>query len=233
MTSIGFGSATAIKIGILEDNPNMIGGLQAELTRPHFEICVISDDLDEFIDLIAVHTPDIAIVDLRIWRDPDAGWEAIERVKVVSPTTKSIIYTHHDSLSNFDRALRADVRGFFSKDHAVKPEFSLADIVRIVASGGRYYDNEVHERYWQAARTLDAVEIEEQDSVKNSQEIDLSPRVIEVLSMYDQGLSDVEIASKLIISVFTVRAHTQNAREKLRVHSTRDAIRVAKLMKLM
>lgn len=224
--------AHTIKLAILEDNANMIVGLKAEFALPGFEVCVISDEEEEFISLVTSCQPDIAIIDLRIWRNDSAGWEVVDKLNEASPATKTVIYTQHASLSNFDKALRADVSAFFSKDHDAKPERSLVEIVRIVDSGGRYYDPELYRKYWEAANPVDPLTIEMLGAGKDTQESELSPRVIEVLKLFDQGYTEVDIAEMLSISIHTVKAHSQKAREKLGVHSTNDAVRVAKLRNL-
>jgi LuxR family maltose regulon positive regulatory protein len=52
----------------------------------------------------------------------------------------------------------------------------------------------------------------------------LSERELEVLQLISQGLSNREIASRLFISLNTVKAHTRNIYGKLNVHSRTQAV---------
>lgn len=61
----------------------------------------------------------------------------------------------------------------------------------------------------------------------------LSQREIEILALLTEGVSTRSIASRLSISVRTVRTHIQHLMYKLRVHKRRDAILKGKRLKLV
>ena len=61
----------------------------------------------------------------------------------------------------------------------------------------------------------------------------LSPRELEILRLLPSGLTAEEIASKLIISVNTVRSHLKNIYGKLDVHSRHEAVARASDLKLL
>ena len=56
---------------------------------------------------------------------------------------------------------------------------------------------------------------------------DLTPREREVLTVIAEGLSNAEIAEKLIISVKTVDRHRENIMRKLNLHSRVDLVKYA------
>lgn len=56
----------------------------------------------------------------------------------------------------------------------------------------------------------------------------LSERELEVLRLLASGLSTAEVAKKLFLSPFTLKAHTQNIYIKLGVHSRIEAINKAR-----
>jgi DNA-binding CsgD family transcriptional regulator len=56
---------------------------------------------------------------------------------------------------------------------------------------------------------------------------DLSPRELEVLALVAQGLSDAEIAERLVVSPHTVHRHVANIRAKLRLPSRAAAVAYA------
>jgi LuxR family maltose regulon positive regulatory protein len=61
----------------------------------------------------------------------------------------------------------------------------------------------------------------------------LSERELEVLGLLAAGLSPAEVAKKLFLSPFTLKAHTQNIYTKLDVHSRIQAINKAREMNLL
>ncbi len=61
----------------------------------------------------------------------------------------------------------------------------------------------------------------------------LSERELEVLRLFAEGLSNQEIAERLIISLGTVKAHSSNIYRKLDVRNRAQAIIVAREMKLL
>jgi LuxR family maltose regulon positive regulatory protein len=61
----------------------------------------------------------------------------------------------------------------------------------------------------------------------------LSERELEVLRLLATGLSPAEVAKKLFLSPFTLKAHTQNIYSKLGVHSRIEAINKARGMNLL
>jgi len=63
--------------------------------------------------------------------------------------------------------------------------------------------------------------------------VPLSVRELEILQLFDDGLSNQEIADKLIISLGTVKAHSSNIYRKLDVGNRLQAVKVAREMKLV
>jgi LuxR family transcriptional regulator, maltose regulon positive regulatory protein len=61
----------------------------------------------------------------------------------------------------------------------------------------------------------------------------LSDREMEVLRMLAEGIAPAEVAKKLYVSPFTLKAHTQNIYSKLNVHSRIEAINRARELKLL
>ena len=61
----------------------------------------------------------------------------------------------------------------------------------------------------------------------------LSERELEVLRLLASGLSSADVAKKLFLSPFTLKAHTQNIYNKLDVHSRIEAINKAREIGLL
>jgi two-component system, NarL family, response regulator LiaR len=64
-------------------------------------------------------------------------------------------------------------------------------------------------------------------------QLELSKRELEVLNLMAQGLSNEEIASKIFVSVSTVKTHNQNLFEKLDVKRRTQAIDKARRLNII
>ena len=64
-------------------------------------------------------------------------------------------------------------------------------------------------------------------------QLELSKRELEILGLLSKGLSNQEIASKLFISLSTVKTHNQNLFEKLEVERRTQAVEKAKRLNLI
>jgi LuxR family maltose regulon positive regulatory protein len=61
----------------------------------------------------------------------------------------------------------------------------------------------------------------------------LSERELEVLQLITQGLTNREIASRLYLSLNTVKAHTRNIYGKLAVHNRTQAVTTARALGIL
>jgi ATP/maltotriose-dependent transcriptional regulator MalT len=76
-------------------------------------------------------------------------------------------------------------------------------------------------------------EAKAQEKLRSPLAIPLTAREIEVLLLLDQRYSDKEIAQTLVISSFTVQAHTRSIYRKLEVSDRREATTKARTMGLI
>jgi DNA-binding NarL/FixJ family response regulator len=95
-------------------------------------------------------------------------------------------------------------RGFLLKD---APGEEILRAVRLVASGGAYLDQAVTQRVLEGYR---------RSQVAESKELkDLTQREFEVLRLIGRGLSNDEIAERLVIGEGTVKTHIGRIFDKL------------------
>jgi DNA-binding NarL/FixJ family response regulator len=166
----------------------------------------------EGVALVIATTPDVAIVDYRL---PDAdGTRTTKEICEASPGTKVLILTGTKMDSQMvSTAVRAGCAGILSKDKALH---QLVKAVRAAHNGGAYVSSD-------AVPTMLARIRLDHSSLGG----DLSKRELDVLQLAAEGMSNQEIASRLFVSVNTVRNHTQRILLKLGVHSKLEAVAVA------
>ena len=213
-----------ISVAILEDNATLVKGMRAELEKPDITVCTVKDNLDQFLDDLKTLQPAVAIVDLRIWKEMDAGYIAITKGVGLSPATRFIVYTGYDNMEHFHKGINLGVKAFVSKNIYEKP---LDEVVRIVFSGGSYYGDLLSDYLTKLNESSLQPEFEKNASPREG----LSKRELEILECLDQGLNTQQIAEKFVVSVNTVKAHTKNIREKLKVRTTTEALRMYRLRK--
>jgi DNA-binding NarL/FixJ family response regulator len=143
------------------------------------------------------------------------GIEATRRIVADESPTKIVILTTFDLDDYVHDAIRAGASAFMLKD--VRPA-DLVDAIRLVAGGNallaptaltrlleRFGDNGAHEP---TAAQLG----------------DLTERELEILRLVAEGLSNAEIAARLVLSETTVKTHVSNLLRKLGVRDRVQAV---------
>jgi len=162
--------------------------------------------------------PDILVLDIRM---PEmTGLEAAARLATVSPLTKSLILSMHDSEEYVLQALDAGAYGYLLKD-TDKSEFVKA--LKQIHMGNKYFSGAVSNVL--ANRLLNAKSISKEAKVEDPYH--LTKREREILVMVINGTSNKEIADSLGKSVRTVETHRFNIMKKMSVNNAIDMINKA------
>ncbi len=212
MTTIGT-SNTRISLLIVDDHKLVRWGVRTFLaTQPDIEVAGEAADGEEAVRLVAELVPDVTLVDL-VMPGMD-GIEVTGRIKAISPRTQVIVLTSYHEDEHIFPALRAGALSYLLKDVGTE---ELADAVRKAARGEAIMHSHV------AARLV--YELKTQRPSTPVLAGSLSERETEVLTLVAEGLSNAEIAARLIISENTVKSHISNILSKLQLESrTRAAI---------
>ena len=154
--------------------------------------------------------PDVVLMDVRM---PDMdGLEATKRIKEERPRTAVIMLTMHDNPAYLRDAVRAGAAGYLLKD--VSKE-ELIDAVRQVATGGAFIESQMLKGMLSEMKP-DATS--PAPPAKN-----LTKREREILALIAEGMSNREIAGKLVVSSETVKSHVAAILEKLNVSDRTQA----------
>ncbi len=188
---------------IADDHEVVRNGIRSYLeTIPDFHVVGEASSGEEALGMVADLIPDIVLLDL-IMPGID-GIETTRRVKQISPRTQIVVLTsYHEDVHIFP-ALKAGAISYILKDMKME---KLAEVLHRAVLG----EVTLHPRV--AARVLQTIRGE------NGEEqplfTDLTDRETDVLKLIANGLTNSQIAEKLVISENTVKGHVSNILSKL------------------
>jgi DNA-binding NarL/FixJ family response regulator len=198
--------ARVIRVLVVDDDPLVRAALTMMLDGAN-DIAVVGEaaDGDEVAKAVDAHAPDVVLMDLRMPRLDGIG--AMKRLQARRTPPAVIVLTTFDSDDNILRALRAGANGFLLKD---TPPGRIVEAVHRVAAGDPILSPQVTR--W----LMDRAVHEATDYERARQQLEkLSPRERDVLEAIARGRTNAEIATELLMSVATVKAHITHILTKL------------------
>lgn len=214
-----------IKIAIVDDNSFLIKTVQEKLS--FFEdfslkfTAVNGEDLIEKLE--KNHNIDLILMDIEMPKMN--GIEATEIIRNKYPQIKIIMLTVFDNDENIFKSIKAGADGYFLKE--VNPK-ELKDGILETLGGGAAMTPSIAMKTLKLLREPIVFE-----DCKPCDEVNLTPREIEVLEQLSKGLKYEAIAQNLFLSAGTIRKHVENIYTKLQVHNKLEAIQKAKTNKLI
>ena len=212
-------AGSVIRVGLADDQALVRSGFAALLDAED-DITVVGEaaDGEEAVRLAARERPDVLLMDIRM-----PGWDGIEATRKIAAdprlgTVHVIILTTFELDEYIFAALRAGASGFLVKDTDAA---ELIRAVRTVASGESLLSPGVTRRLIAefAARTREA------RPVRGLNE--LTEREREVLLLIAQGLSNLELADSLHISMPTAKTHVSRILAKLGARDRAQLVMIA------
>jgi DNA-binding NarL/FixJ family response regulator len=196
-----------IRIVLADDQSLLRAGFRALLeAEDDMQVVGEAADGDAALELCRQLMPDVVLMDIRM--PVLDGIEATRRIAADDHlrTVKVVILTTFESDENVFAALRAGASGFLVKD--TEP-VDLLRAVRVVARGEALLSPSVTRRL--IADFATRPEVHARPPKLDS----LTEREREVLSLVAAGLSNDEIAERLVVSPATVKTHVSRAMSKL------------------
>ena len=183
------------------------------------ELVATASDGEEACALAERHRPQIVLMDLRMPRVD--GIEAIRRLREALPEVRVIALTTYADDESVLAALRAGARGYLTKDASAD---DIRHAIFSVAAGEAALDPAVqHHVVAAVAGGLPAAAQGAGDELPDG----LTPREAEVLALIAEGLTNAEIAERLVVSPTTVKSHINHLFGKAGLRDRAQAVRYA------
>jgi len=189
----------ALRAVIADDQALVRTGFGMILAADGIEVTAEAADGAEALAAVRRTRPDVVLMDIRMPQTD--GIEATGRILADGPDgTKAIILTAHD-LDHYGYAARtAGAGGFLLKD--VSPEHLVA-AVRLVQSGDALLAPAITRRLIERFARRE----EDRPAGLHRDLSGLTPRELEVLRLLATGLSNAELADRLLLSPTTIKTH--------------------------
>lgn len=206
-----------IRVLIAEDQTLMRQGLKTILDlEAGFEVVGEASDGQAAVERALALRPDVVLMDVQMPRMN--GVEATNLLAAALPTARVIILTTFDYDQYVFDGIKAGARGYLLKD---TPVTELLEAIRRVHAGESIIQPSV------ATRMI--AEFTRRREVTQEPEYEqLSERERDVLRLLADGLSNREIASRLILAEGTIKNHVSTILEKLHAANRTQAARVAR-----
>ncbi len=223
---------SSIKVLLVEDHLLTRIGLKTVIERtPDIRIVGEASNGEEALAAVDRFKPDVILMDVGM--PVMDGIEAARRILERHSGVKIVMLTSHDNDRDIFASLSAGASGYCLKD--VAPE-RLFIAIRTVNAGDSWLDSAIASRVLQhyvvpsalqpAAPDLPPYHCAGAVETGKSQAVlpePLSARELEVLRLVVDGLSNQEIANRLIISLATAKTHVRNILNKLAVDDRTQA----------
>jgi DNA-binding NarL/FixJ family response regulator len=185
------------------------------------ELVATASDGEEACTQVGAHHPQVVLMDLRMPRVD--GIEATRRLQASHPDVSVIALTTYADDESVLGALRAGARGYLTKDASAE---DIRDAILAVASGEAALDPSV-QHHVVAAIADHSTEIGHAPSPESALPDGLTSREAEVLALIADGLTNAEIAERLVVSPTTVKSHINHLFTKAGLRDRAQAVRYA------
>lgn len=202
------------KIVIADDHPVFRKGLIDIISEEdNFEITAEAENGMEALELIDIHQPDIAVLDINM--PLMNGFEVAKELKKKQSKTKIIFLTMHKEEYILNKALDYHAKGYILKECAVD---DIIDCINYVAQNKDYISPAISNLLLKRGRLL---------SEAKGKLDKLTATERKILSLIAEERTSREIADQLYISIRTVENHRINICHKLDLHGVNSLLKFA------
>jgi two-component system, NarL family, response regulator LiaR len=202
---------TRIRVLIVDDHALVRSGLVYFLLAfDDLELVGESSSGAEALEMCTQRQPNVVLMDLMM-----AGMSGAETTRIIRerwPEIRVIALTNFQDAELVEEVLQAGAAGYLLKNVVAE---DLAAAIRAAHAGQRPLAPEATEALIESVTRPHVADY------------DLTTRETEVLALMVQGLSNAEIAERLVVGISTVKFHVSNILSKLHVASRAEAMALA------
>jgi DNA-binding NarL/FixJ family response regulator len=207
-----------IRVVVADDQDVVRAGFMALLqTQPDIDVVGGAADGEEAVMICHDQRPDVVVMDVRMPRVD--GIEATRRITGDAGGPRVLVLTTFDLDDHVYDALTAGASGFLLKDVTAE---RLFDAVRVVAAGEALLAPSVTRRLISEFSRLGPRVGPRPELLRQ-----LTERETEVLGLVAEGLSNAEIAERLVVGEETVKTHVSRMLSKLHLRDRTQAVVLA------
>jgi len=209
-----------IRILLVDDQTLIRQGIRLLLAgEPDLEVVGEAGNGRQALEMVTSLKPDVILMDVRM---PEMdGVTATREISARFPTCAVIILTTFDDDETIFEGLRAGARGYLLKDINAD---EMTAAIRTVATGGALIQPSITRKVLAEFTRLTSPLSQPGSSSPQILIEPLTEREMEVLRLLAEGLSNKEIAGRLVITEGTVKNHVSNLIAKLNVRDRTQAI---------
>lgn len=201
----------SIKVAIVEDQESVREGILQTLSQLDSQLDLTGfSDAESALDAMVELKADVVLMDIGL---PGMnGIEATRRLRALQLDIEVIMLTVYYDNERIFQSLKAGATGYVLKS---SPPKELLQAILSVQNGASPMSGSI------ARRVMESFH---QPIQQHQRLLSLTDREQQILHLLDAGFRYKEIASKLFISIDTVRTHIRHIYEKLHVRSRAEAV---------
>jgi len=212
------GNGAQIKILVVDDHPLSRIGLRYLLEEAN-DMTIVGEAMngEQAVAGVEEYKPNVVLMDVGM--PVMDGIQASKQIREKNPQTRIIMLTSHDSEEDIFASLAAGASGYCLKD---VNQDRLFTAIRAVHAGDLWLDTAI------AGKVVTAISSSRLTwpsggQGQSGQAETLSQRELDVLNLLVEGLSNQQIADRLVIGLETVKTHIKHILDKLAVSDRTQA----------
>lgn len=209
---------------IVEDDADWLRGLSSFLSdEPDIVVTAQASSPEDALEAFKQHPFDIVLMDIMLAGEAEGIWLASEVSR--SSKAKVIMLTSMQEKDLIFGAFQAGATNYLVKSNFEAIPGAIREAYRNQAS----INSSVAEQMREEFRRLRQMEMRYQAKELKDK---ITPSEMQVLEMIDKGMTQTDIASKLVVSIRTIKNHVGNILRKMGGGSSKEAARKARDMGL-
>jgi DNA-binding NarL/FixJ family response regulator len=209
------GSQRTTRLLIVDDHPTFRAGVAALVEHiDAVEICAEAENTPEAMEKLASCAPDMMIADINLRKG--SGLTLIERARKEAPALKILVVSMYEENVYGKRAILAGADGYYCKQDTAE---ALIAAISAVSAGDLYISTAL-------GKSLLSRHSQGKDA-QSHPEAALSVRELEIFTLFGEGYSTKEIASRLSLSPKTVDTHRDHLKKKIGIPNNNRLLRRA------